>query len=91
MSSAGTGKFAAALLTSTLRKPEARFGRVERRRDRLRLADVARHRERGRAERVDRRAARVEVLLLAAGDHDRRAEARELRRDRLAEPGARRR
>ena len=88
MSSAGTGKFAAALFTSTPGQPELGLRGVERGRDLLGVADVARDREHRRADRLDRLPARVEVLGLAARDHDRRAEARELGRDRLAEPGA---
>ena len=42
----------------------------------------------GAPRAADRLVAGVEVLGLAAGDHDRRAEAGELERDRLAEPGA---
>ena len=41
MSSAGTGKFAAALLISTLRKPVGGFGGIERGGDLLGVADVA--------------------------------------------------
>ena len=89
MSSAGTGKFAAALFTSTPGKPERRFRLVERRGDLIGVADVTRDDGDRRADRFDRLLARVEVLGLAARDHQRRAEARELGGDRLPEPGAR--
>ena len=89
MSSAGTGKFAAALLTSTPREPERRLRRVERGGDRFGLADVARDGEHGRAERLRSRRGRPrDARRLRLRDDDRRAEARELRRDRLAEAGA---
>ena len=43
MSSAGTGKFAAALLISTVGSAEGMLGRVERGCDLVGLADVAHH------------------------------------------------
>ena len=87
-SSDGTGKFAAALFTSTAGTTERVDRGVERGRDRLGVADVARDGEHRRAEAADRVARRVEVLGLAAHHDDRRAEPRELGGDRLAEPGA---
>ena len=58
MSSAGTGKLAAALLTSTPGSPNAASTRVERGRDLVGLADVAGDGEHGGAERLDGLAAR---------------------------------
>ena len=91
MSSAGTGKFAAALLISTPGSPNADFGGVEGGRDLLGVADVAAHGGHRCAQRGDRFVTGLEVLGLAAGDDDRRAEAGELERDRLARGRCRRR
>ena len=62
--------------------------RVEHRRDRRIVADVTRPDDDGAADRLDRDAARLEMLRLTAGNHDRSAEPGELGCDRLAEPGA---
>ena len=82
------GEVGRGVVDEHLREPE-RVGRgVERGGDRVGVADVALDGEHGGADLLDRGLTGVEVLGLAAGDHDRRAEASELGRDRLAEPGA---
>ena len=65
MSSAGTGKLAAALLDAHLRGSEGCGSRVEHGGNRLRVTDVADDRFDRRPEFFDRGAARVEVLLFA--------------------------
>ena len=70
MSSAGTGKFPAALLTSTSGSPKAAVERVEGRGDLLGLAHVALQRERARADGLDRLDAAREVLGAAREDRD---------------------
>ena len=88
MSSAGTGKLAAALFTSTPgsanRCSAASNAAAIDSASRMSQVTVATR----RAERLHCRAAGVEVLVLAARDHDGGTEPRELGRDRLAQAGA---
>ena len=86
MSSAGTGKFAAALLTSTSGRPNASRGLIEGGTDLIRVTNVARDPEHTGSECLNRLPSCVEVLGLAAGDDQVGPQPRELGGNGLAEP-----